>query len=457
MAPSELKELKEQLKDLLDEGFIRPSISPWGVPVLFVKKNDSSLRMRIDYRQLNKVTVKNKYPIPRIDDLFDQLQGAGHFSKINLRPGYHQLKVRDNDILKTAFRTRYDHYEFVIMSFGLTNAPTAFMDFMNRVYKQYLDLFVIVFIDDILIYSRNEEEHASHLRVVLKTLKYRQLFAKFSKCKFWLQSIAFLGHIVSIKGIQMDSQKMEAVNQWPIPTSLIDIQSFLGLAGYYKRKKVKFQWSDDCEKSFAKLKTRLTTTPVLTLPEGSDGYVIYCDASRISLGCVLMQRGKFITYASRQLKVHEKNYLTHDLELAAVVFALKIWRHYLYGVHVDVFIDHKSLQYVFIQKELNLCQRRCLQFLKDYDMSVHYYLGKENVVADALSRQSMGSVAHVEEERKELEKDVHKLARLRVHLMSILDGGVTIQNASESSLVMVVKEKQDSDQILLELKGAVHQ
>ncbi|KAH0709456.1 hypothetical protein KY284_010883 [Solanum tuberosum] len=270
MAPAELKELKEQLKDLLDKGFIRPSISPWGAPVLFVKKKDGSLRMCIDYRQLNKVTIKNRYPIPRIDDLFGQLQGASHFSNIDLRSGYHQLRVRDRDILKTAFRTWYGHYEFVVMSFVLTNALAAFMDLMNRVFKQYLDLFIIVFIDDILIYSRNEEEHASHFRVVLQTLKDRQLFAKFNKCKFLLQSVAFLGHIVSSEGIRVDSQKIEAVKQWPRPTSATDIRCFLGLAGYYRR---------------------LTTTPILTLPEGSDGYVTYCDASRV------------ISYASRQLKL----------------------------------------------------------------------------------------------------------------------------------------------------------
>ncbi|KAH0713646.1 hypothetical protein KY289_009605 [Solanum tuberosum] len=403
MAPTELKELKEQLKDLLDKGFIRPSISPWGAPVLFVKKKDGSLRMCIDYRQLNEVTIKNKYPIPRIDDLFDQLQGASHFSKIDLRSGYHQLRVRDSDIPKAAFRTRYGHYEFVVMSFGLTNAPAAFTDLVNRVFKQYLDLFVIIFIDDILIYSRNEEEHASY---------YKRFMEGFSSIASPLTRLT--------------------------------------------QKKVKFQWSDDCEKSFAELKTRLTTTPVLTLPEGSNGYVIYCDASRVGLGCVLMQRGKVITYASRQIKVHEKNYPTHDLELAAVVFALKIWRHYLYGVHVDVFTDHKSLQYVFTQKELNLRHRRRLEFLKDYDMSVHYHPGNANVVADDLSRLSMGSVAHVEEEIKELAKDVHRLAHLGVRLMSILDGGVTIQNVAETSLVVEVKEKQDSDPILLELKGAVH-
>ena len=187
----------------------------------------------------------------------------------------------------------------------------------------------------------------------------------------------------------------------------------------FTQKMVKFQWSDDCEKSSAELKSRLTTAPVLTLLDGLDDYVIYCDASRVVLSCVLMKRDKVISYASRKFKVHEKNYPTHDLELAAVVFALKMWRHCLYGVHVDVFTDHKSLQYVFTQKELNLRQRRLLEFLKDYYMSMHYHPGKANVMADALSRLSMGSVAHVDEERKKLVKDVHRLARLGVHLMSI--------------------------------------
>ncbi|KAH0765418.1 hypothetical protein KY285_001289 [Solanum tuberosum] len=235
MAPAELKELKEKLKDLLEKGLIRPSVSPWSAPVLFVRKKDGSLRMCIDYRELNKVTIKNKYPLPRIDDLFDQLQGATCFSKIDLRSVYHQLRVRECDIPKTAFRTRYGHYEFLVMSFGLTNAPAVFMDIMNRVFKLYLDMFVIVFIDGILIYSRNEEDHAIHLRIVLQTLKDRELYAKFSKCEFWLEPVAFLGHIVSGDGIRVNTQKIEAVQNWPRPTSLTDIKSFLGLAGYYRR------------------------------------------------------------------------------------------------------------------------------------------------------------------------------------------------------------------------------
>src|SRR5262249_4756013 len=235
MAPTKLKELKVQLKDLLDKGFIRPSSSPWGAPVLFVKKKDGSLRLCIDYRQLNKVTIKNKYTLPRIDDLFDQLQRASHFSKIDLRSGYHQLRIQQEDVPKTTFRTRYRHYEFLVLPFGLTNAPAAFMDLMNRIFRLYLDKFVVVFIDDILVYSRSQEEHEKHLAVVLQILRDNQLYAKLSKCEFWLDRVGFLGYIVSKEGIQVDPQKVEAVSNWPRPTNVTEIRSFLGMASYYKR------------------------------------------------------------------------------------------------------------------------------------------------------------------------------------------------------------------------------
>lgn len=235
MAPAEMKELKTQLQDLLEKGFIRPSTSPWGAPVLFVKKKDGTMRLCIDYCELNKVTIKNKYPLPRIDDLFDQLQGARVFSKIDLHSGYHQLKVRKEDIEKTAFRTRYGHYEFIVMPFGVTNAPAAFMDLMNRVFKRYLDDFVIVFIDDILIYSESEEQHAEHLQIVLQTLKEHKLYAKFKKCEFWIDEVVFLGHVINSKGIAVDSQKIEAIVKWPKPMTVTEVRSFMGLAGYYRR------------------------------------------------------------------------------------------------------------------------------------------------------------------------------------------------------------------------------
>nr|XP_029144801.1 uncharacterized protein LOC112708782 [Arachis hypogaea] len=367
MSPLEMAELKSQLEDLLGKNFIRPSVSPWGAPVLLVKKKDGSMRLCVDYRQLNKVTVKNKYPLPRIDDLMDQLQGAGVFSKIDLRSGYHRIRVRDEDIPKTAFRTRYGHYEYTVMSFGLTNAPAIFMDYMNRIFHPYLDKFVVVFIDDILIYSKTEDEHAEHLRTVLQILKDRKLYAKLSKCEFWKSEVKFLGHVVSKHGIAVDPAKVEALT----------------------RKDVPFVWTPKCEESFLALKQRLTTAPVLVLPDPREPFEVFCDASLKGLGCMLMQHHKVVAYASRQLRPHERNYPTHDLELAAIVFALKIWRHYLYGVKFQVFSDHKSLKYLFEQKELNMRQRRWMELLKDYDFELNYHPGKANVVADALSRKSL--------------------------------------------------------------------
>ncbi|GJY03694.1 putative reverse transcriptase domain-containing protein [Tanacetum coccineum] len=383
LAPSEMQELSNQLQELSDRGFIRPSTSPWGAPVLFVKKKDGSFRMCIDYRELNKLTVKNRYPLPRIDDLFDQLQGSSVYSKIDLRSGYHQLRVRDEDIPKTAFRTRYGHYEFQVMPFGLTNAPAVFMDLMNRVCKPYLDKFVIVFIDDILIYSRNEEEHANHLRIILELLRKEKLYAKFSKCDFWIRMVQFLGHLIDSQGLHVDPAKIEAVKNWASPTTPTEVRQFLGLAGYYRRfiqgfskiakpltkltqKNKKYIWEEDQESAFQLLKRKLCEAPILALPKGNDDFVVYCDASLQGLGAVLMQKEKVIAYASRQLKPHKENYTTHDLELRAV-------------------------------KELNMRQRRWLELLADYDYEICYHPGKANVVADALSRKtdSMETVTRV--------------------------------------------------------------
>ncbi|CAJ2645709.1 unnamed protein product [Trifolium pratense] len=355
---------------------------------------------------LNKVTIKNKYPLPRIDDLMDQLVGACVFSKIDLRSGYHQIRVKTEDIPKTAFRTRYGHYEYSVMPFGVTNAPGVFMEYMNRIFHSFLDKFVVVFIDDILVYSKSEEEHREHLRIVLQILKEKKLYAKLSKCDFWLKEVSFLGHVISSGGIAVDPAKVDAVLQWGTPESVSEIRSFLGLAGYYRRfiegfsklalpltqltrKDQAFVWDVKCEESFQELKKRLTTAPVLILPDAKESFVVYCDASKMGLGGVLMQKGQVVAYASRQLKVHERNYPTHDLELAAVVFSLKVWRHYLYGSKFEVFSDHKSLKYLFDQKELNMRQRRWLEFLKDYDFDLSYHPGKANVVADALSRKSL--------------------------------------------------------------------
>ncbi|KAL4032651.1 hypothetical protein IC575_005732 [Cucumis melo] len=466
MAPAELKELKVQLQELLDKGFIRPSVSPWGAPVLFIKKKDGSMRLCIDYRELNKVTVKNKYPLPRIDDLFDQLQGATVFSKIDLWSGYHQLRIKDGDVPKTAFRSTYGHYEFIVMSFGLTNAPTVFMDLMNRVFREFLDTFVIVFIDDILIYSKTEAEHEEHLRIVLQTLRDNKLYAKFSKYEFWLKQVSFLGHVVSNAGVSVDPAKIEAVTGWTRPSTVSEVRSFLGLAGYYRRfvenfsriatpltqltrKGAPFVWSKACEDSFQNLKQKLVTAPVLTVPDGSGSFVIYSDASKKGLGCVLMQQGKVVAYASRQLKSHEQNYPTHDLELAAVVFALKIWRHYLYGEKIQIFTDHKSLKYFFTQKELNMRQRRWLELVKDYDCEILYHPGKANVVADALSRKVSHSAALITRQAP-LHRD---LERAEI-AMSV--GAVTMQLAQltvQPTLRQRIIDAQGNDPYLVEKRG----
>jgi hypothetical protein len=334
--------------------------------VLFMKKKDGTQRMCVNYRSLNEVTIKNKYPLPRIKDLFDQMKGASVFSKIDLRSGYHQLKIRESNIPKTAFHTRYGLYEYTMISFGLTNAPAYFMYPMNKVFIKYLDKFVVVFIDDILIFFKMEEEHEKHLTMVLEKLRSNQLYAKFSKCEF-------LGHVISAGGVSVDPSKVKDVLNWMPQTNTSEIQSFLGLAGYYRRfikdfykivkpmtrlleKNKDFDWTEECQASFEELKKRLTLAPELILPDITKKFNIYYDASRQGLGCVLMQDGKLVSYASCQLRKHEENYPTHDLELAAVVHALKIWRQYLIGHRCEIYSDHKSLKYIFTQTDLNLRQ-----------------------------------------------------------------------------------------------------
>ncbi|GJZ99399.1 putative reverse transcriptase domain-containing protein [Tanacetum coccineum] len=370
LALSEMQELSNQLQELADQGFIRPNTSPWGAPIVFVKKKDGYFRMCIDYRELNKLTVKNCYPLPKIDDLFDQLQGSSTYSKIDLRSGYHQLRVRDEYIPKTAFRTRYEHYEFQVMPFGLTNMPAMFMDLMNRVCKPYLDKFVIVFIDDILIYSHNKEEHVDHLRIILKLLKKEKLYANFSKCDFWISIVQFLGHVIDSQGIHSDLAKIKAVKNWASPTTPIEVHQFLGLYGTI---------------------VKLCKAPILALPEGNDDFVVYCDASHQGLGAVLMQREKVIAYASRQLKPNEENYTTHDLELRAVkclsdeslVIPMKELR-------LDDTLNFVEEPVEIMDREVKQLRQSRIPIVKNYsnyDCEIRYHPGKENVIADALSRK----------------------------------------------------------------------
>jgi hypothetical protein len=327
----------------------------------------------MEYRSLKKVTIKNMYPFTRIDDLFDQLKGDCFFSKIDLRFGYHQLKIRASNIPKTTFITRYGLYEYIVMSFGLTNALAYFMYLINKVFMEYLDKFVVVLIDDILIFSKNEEEHDKYLRMVLQKLRENQLYAKLNKCEFLLKEVSFLGHIISEGGISVDPSKVKDVLSWNTPQNVSDIRSFLGLAGDYRRfiegfsmismpmtellaKSKSFEWMPRREANFQELKKRLTTAPILTMPDMEKPFSIYCDASGQGLGCVLMQDGHVVAYASRQLRKPEEKYPTHYLELAVVVHALKIWRHYIIGKRCEVYSGHKSLKYIFTERDLNLRQ-----------------------------------------------------------------------------------------------------
>ncbi|GJY07862.1 putative reverse transcriptase domain-containing protein [Tanacetum coccineum] len=348
-----MEELSTQLQELSDKRFIRPSSSPWGAPVLFVKNKDGYFRMCIDYRELNKLTVKNRYPLPRIDDLFDQLQGSSEYSKIDLRSSYHQLRVRDEDIPKIEFWTRYGHYEFQVMPFGLSNASAVFMDLMNR----------------------------TNFGVAQEGRIVRQVLEVMSK-------VQFLRHVInSLVGYYR--RFIEGFSKIAKPKTKLT------------QKSVKFNWGEKKETAFQTLKKKLCSAPILALIEGSENFIVYCDASHKGLGAVLMQKEKVIAYASRQLKIHEKNYRTHDLELGAVVFALKMWRHYLYGTKCVVFVDHKSLQHILDQKELNMRQRRWLELLSDYDCELLYHPGKANVVADALSRKSRPKPLRVEARKEE--------------------------------------------------------
>ncbi|GKA63679.1 putative reverse transcriptase domain-containing protein [Tanacetum coccineum] len=340
------------------------------------QKKDISFHMCIDYHELNKLMVKNCYPLLRIDDLFDQLQGSSVYSKIDLRSGYHQLRIREEDILITAFRTRYV-------------VPRHVHDCV---------------IDDILIYSKNKEEHGEHLKTILELLKKEKLYAKFSKCDFWLDSVQFLGHVIDNKGVHLDPAKIEAIRNWAAPMTPTQVRKFLGLARYYRRfiegfsliskpltkltqKNKKYEWVREEEEAFQLLKQKLCSAPILALPEGTEDFVVYCDASLKGFGAVLMQQEKVIAYASRQLNTHEENYITHGLELGVVVFALRLWRHYLYGTRCTMYTDHKSLQYILDQKDLNMRQHRWIELLSNYDCEIRYHPDKANVVVDALSRK----------------------------------------------------------------------
>ena len=409
LSANELSELKKQLEELTKQGFIQPSKSPFGAPILFVKKKDGTMRMCVDYRALNNVTIKNSYPLPRIDELFDRLQGARFFTKLDLRSGYHQIRIHRSDVAKTAFRTRYGHFEFLVLPFGLTNAPATFMHLMHQTFRAFLDDFVLVFLDDILIYSRTLEEHERHVKQVLEVLRKEKLYAKESKCELFKEEVEFLGHYVGRDGVRMMDDKLAAVADWPVPTKVHDVRAFLGTAGYYRKfikdfssiaaplseltkDTVKFEWTDKQQSAFVRLKSALQTAPVLALPDPALPFVVQTDASGFAIGAVLMQdQGKGlqpICFLSKKMLPAETRYPTHEQELLAIICALKTWRHYLSGRKFRVLTDHHSLKHFKTQPQLSVRQSRWKDAIAEFDFDIEYIEGKSNVVADGLSRRA---------------------------------------------------------------------
>ena len=412
MSQDELTELKRQLTDLLDRQLIRPSTSPYGAPVLFVRKKDGSLRLCIDYRALNNISVKNSYPLPRVDNMLDRLHGSTIFSKIDLRQGYHQIRVKDPDIEKTAFRTRYGHFEFTVVPFGLTNAPATFQRLMHDIFRLHLDSFVIIYLDDILVYSRTVEEHRHHLSAVLAILRQHKLYANVKKCHFAEPQVDFCGHIISPNGISTDPTKIEAIQSWTMPDSLHQLRSFLGLANYYRRyvqgyatiahplylrlksrTNWKMPWPADAHTAFNTLQSALASAPILAAPDFSPTappFHLHTDASSTATGAILTQgegtNERVIAYHSAKHKDAQQSYSTYDKELLSLIQALKLWRHYLHHRPFIVHCDNTAVKAILTQATLSNRQSSYLDLLSEYNFTILHVPGKANTAADALSR-----------------------------------------------------------------------
>jgi len=360
--PKATKELEEQIGELMSKGFVRESLSPCAVPALLVPKKDGTWRMCTDSRAINNITVKYRFPIPRLDDMLDELSGATIFSKIDLRQGYHQVRIREGDEWKTAFKTKHGLYEWLVMPFGLSNAPSTFMRLMTEVLRPYLGKFVVVYFDDILIFSTASEEHLSHLENVFELLREHKLYGKLEKCSFMSKEVKFLGYIVSGEGISVDQEKVAAIKSWPKPSTITEVRSFHGLASFYRRfikgfstvvapitecmKKGEFNWTETASKAFEIIKKKLCEAPILVLPDFSKLFEVECDASGIGIGAVLIQDKKPVAYFSEKLNGAKLAYSTYDKEFYAMVRALMHWSHYLKPKPFVLHSDHEALKYI---------------------------------------------------------------------------------------------------------------
>jgi len=454
----ELKALDEYLKENLSKSYIQASTSPAGAPILFVKKRDGSLRLCVDYRGLNKITVKNRYPLPLIGETLDRLRSAKIFSKIDLRSGYNLVRIAEGDEWKTAFRTRYGHFEYLVMPFGLTNAPATFQNLMNDIFREFLDDFAVVYLDDILIFSRSLDEHERHVRLVLERLRDNGLFANPEKCSFHQSEVEYLGYLVSAAGIKMDPKKVSSVVDWAEPSSVPEIQTFLGFANFYRRfikgfssiaepltrllkKDQPFVFDDKVRQAFSQLKQAFTTAPVLAHFQPDRPSTIETDASDFAIAAVLSQPDDTgvlhpVAFHSRKLTPAELNYEIYDKEMLAIIVAIKEWRAYLEGAAhpFTVYTDHRNLEYFTTTKVLNRRQSRWAELLANYNFTIVYRPGKTMGKPDAMSRRhdfSEGSKASDAPPRTLLKPNQLQLCAITSH--------------SESHLIHDIRASQQQD------------
>ena len=457
LSRTELQVLSDYLKENLEKGFIRPSSSPAGAPILFVKKKDGSLRLCVDYRGLNKITIKNRYPLPLINELLDRLAHARVFTKLDIRNAYNRIRIASGDEWKTAFRTRYGHFEYLVMPFGLTNAPASFQSLINNTLREYLDVFAVVYLDDILIFSSNPEQHINHVRLVLERLRNAGLYVKGEKCEFHVDHVEFLGFCINPSGITMDPKKVSAIMDWPPPKTVHDVQSFLGFANFYRRfihdysrltlpltsllkKGTVFQWSHHAQEALDELKKKFSSSPLLYVFDPTLPCVVESDASDFAIGAVLNQMGEDkklrpIAFFSRKLLPAEVNYDVHDKELLSIVECFKLWRHYLEDAchQTIVYTDHNNLQYFMGNKPLNRRQARWALSLSSYNFAIQYRPGTKNARADALSRRPDFAFKEEGTDKQPISKIFDSNSDSPKSVASISASSVSIQSISNNS------------------------